>query len=124
VFFAAAVLELDEAVAVASLLLVLRRKSELMLARRRRERLEVELASSREAIVTGEDGETAVAVKAGLLVTMVGAVVMNAPVLAVVDVVAVEAVVPEPDPTIPLLPIVPAVGVVEWEAEVFVNPWW
>jgi hypothetical protein len=95
-----------------------------MLARRRRERLEVELASSREAIVTGEDGETAVAVKAGLLVTMVGAVVMNAPVLAVVDVVAVEAVVPEPDPTIPLLPIVPAVGVVEWEAEVFVNPWW
>jgi hypothetical protein len=123
-FFAAAVLELDEAVAVASLLLVLRRKSELMLARRRRERLEVELASSREAIVTGEDGETAVAVKAGLLVTMVGAVVMNAPVLAVVDVVAVEAVVPEPDPTIPLLPIVPAVGVVEWEAEVFVNPWW
>jgi hypothetical protein len=97
VFFATATFGLEEEAVAGASLVELRRKSELRLARRRRVRLVVEFASSREATVMGETEDAAAA---GLYSEWI------------VDVVAAEAVVavPESDPA---TASVPAAGVEE-----------
>jgi hypothetical protein len=113
VFFATATFGLEEEAVAGASLVELRRKSELRLARRRRVRLVVEFASSREATVMGETEDAAAAGLYSELVVMIEGVVvaMDAPGW-IVDVVAAEAVVavPESDPA---TASVPAAGVEE-----------